>query len=60
MPDDKKETAPQDAERLNVDEDYEVSYWTEEFQCTSSDLKAAVRKVGVMAEDVELEWRRGR
>ena len=59
MPDNKRKTAPPDAQRLNFDEDYEVSYWTDKFQCTSAELKAAVRK-GVMAQHVERELKRGR
>jgi len=55
MADDKKKTAPQDAQRINVHEDYEVRYWSTKFGCTEEQLKAAVKKVGVMAKDVEAE-----
>ena len=58
MADDKKNTAPQDAQRVNVNEDYEVEYWTKRFGCTAERLKAAVKKVGVMAKDVETELKR--
>ena len=50
--DNKTKTAPQDAQRINVNEDYEVAYWTNKFGCTPEELKNAVKKVGVMAEDV--------
>ena len=39
-------------------EDYEVRYWSGKFGCTHDELKAAVRKVGVMEKDVEAELRR--
>lgn len=58
MADDKTKTAPQDALRVNVNEDYEVQYWTKKFGCTPERLKAAVKKVGVMAKDVETELKR--
>jgi hypothetical protein len=55
MADDKKKTAPQDAQRVNVNENYEVQYWTQKFGCTAEQLRAAVKKVGVIAKDVEAE-----
>jgi hypothetical protein len=53
--DDKTKTAPHDRERINVHEDYEVRYWSTKFACTEEQLKAAVKKVGVMVKDVEAE-----
>ena len=58
MADDKTKTAPQDAQRVNVHEGYEVEYWTKKFGCTAAQLKAAVKKVGVMAKDIEAELQR--
>ncbi|MCU1238264.1 MAG: hypothetical protein JWP63_6231 [Candidatus Solibacter sp.] len=58
MADDKTKTAPQDAQRVNANEDYEVEYWSKKFGCTPEQLKAAVRKAGVMAKDVEAELKR--
>ena len=58
MADDKKKTSPQDAQRINVHEDYEVQYWSTKFGCTEEQLKAAVKKVGIMVEDVEAELKR--
>ena len=40
MADDKSKTAPQDAQRVNVHEAYEVQYWTKRFGCTPDQLKA--------------------
>jgi len=58
MADDKTKTRPQDAQRVNVNEAYEVQYWTKKFGCTPAQLKAAVNKVGVMAAAVETELKR--
>jgi Protein of unknown function (DUF3606) len=58
MPDNKNLTAPQDAARINVHEDYEVAYWTKKFGCTKEQLQAAVAKVGVSATAVEQELKR--
>lgn len=55
MADDKSKTTPQDAQRINVHEDYEVRSWCHCFGCTPEQLKAAVAIVGVMAKDVEKE-----
>jgi Protein of unknown function (DUF3606) len=55
MDHDKSKTRAQGADRVNVHEGYEVGYWCGRFGCTSDELKAAVRKVGVMAKDVEAE-----
>jgi Protein of unknown function (DUF3606) len=46
---------PRDGQRVNVNEHYEVSYWTRRFGVRPDELKAAVVKVGVMVKDVERE-----
>ena len=53
MSDDKTKTSAQDRTRVNVNEDYELRYWSEKFGCTHDELRAAVKAVGVMAKDVE-------
>jgi hypothetical protein len=58
MADDTTKTRPQDAQRVNIQEDYEVAYWTKRFGTTPEKLNAAVKKVGVMADDVEAELKR--
>ena len=58
MADDRSKIRPQDAERINVHEDYEVKYWCGKFGCTAERLRAAVEKVGVMSKDVEKELAR--
>lgn len=52
MADDLKNRGPQDRSRVNVNEPWEVSYWTTEFRCTEAQLRAAVDEVGVMAMNV--------
>ena len=53
MGDNKTKTAPQDAARVNVNEDYELEYWSKRFDCSRDELKAAVKQVGVSADAVE-------
>ena len=55
MADDKSKTGPQDASRINVNEDYEVRYWTGRFGVSANRLRAAVNKVGSSADAVEKE-----
>lgn len=52
MADDLSNRGPQDRARVNVNEDWEVRYWTKEFACTEAQLKKAVDAVGVMADKV--------
>ncbi len=53
MADDKSKRGPADSARVNMNEAYEVRYWTEKFGCTETQLRAAVTAVGVLAKDVE-------
>ncbi len=46
--------------RVNVDEAYELRYWTERFGVSAEALKAAVAKVGPMVSDVERELKSSR
>jgi len=52
MSDDKTKRGPRDADRVNINEDYEVRYWTQKWNVTEAQLKDAVRRAGVMARDV--------
>lgn len=52
MSDDKTVRGPADAQRIDVNDDYEVLYWTTELEVTEEKLRDTVRKVGVMAVDV--------
>ena len=40
---------------MNMNEDYEVRYWTEKFGVSAERLRTAVQRVGVMVADVERE-----
>jgi len=53
MPDNKTQTRPQDAKRINVNEDYELRDWSAKFGVTPEQLKEAVKKVGTSAQAVE-------
>ncbi|MEN4936825.1 DUF3606 domain-containing protein [Stenotrophomonas sp. TWI819] len=46
MTDDKKKTGFPDRDRINVNEDYEVQYWTKTLGVTAAQLKEAVKAVG--------------
>jgi hypothetical protein len=50
--DDPDKRGPADRARINVNESWEVRYWTAELGCSESQLRAAVEAVGVMSEDV--------
>jgi hypothetical protein len=53
MADDKTKTRPQDAKRINVNEDYELKDWSKRFGVSPEQLKAAVKEVGTSADAVE-------
>jgi hypothetical protein len=52
MSDDKQKTGPQDRERINLSEDYEVRYWTEALGINEQKLREAVHTVGTSAAAV--------
>lgn len=52
MSDDLNNRGQQDRIRINVCEEHEVRYWTQEFKVSSEELEEAVKAVGVMVEDV--------
>jgi hypothetical protein len=47
MADDKTKRGPPDTQRINVNEPYEVSYWTKTLGVSEQKLRDAVRAVGV-------------
>jgi hypothetical protein len=59
MSDDKTKTGPQDASRINVNEDYEVDYWTKALGVSAEALRSAVDQVGVSADAVRAHLARG-
>lgn len=54
MSDDKSKRGPADAQRINVNEDYEVQYWTRTLDVSEEELRETVKNVGVMAADVRI------
>lgn len=58
MSDDKNKRGPADAQRINVNESYEVRYWTEALGVSEARLREVVAEVGVMADDVRRALRK--
>ena len=52
MADDKSNRGPADRTRINVNEVYELAYWSKELGVSGERLKELVAKHGVMAADV--------
>lgn len=52
MADDRTDRGPRDRSRINVDEDYEVQYWSRALGVTPEKLVAVVRAVGPGVEAV--------
>lgn len=50
--DDPDKRGPADRTRINVNEPWEVRYWTAELGCSEDALRAAVDAVGPMRDDV--------
>ena len=57
MSDDPNKTRPQDAQRINMNQDHEVRYWTEKLGVSRDHLQQAVDRAGPMADDVAKELR---
>lgn len=52
MSDDRKQVGSPDRDRINVNEDYELQYWTKALGVSADELRAAVDAVGPVAESV--------
>lgn len=46
MSDDLQNRGPQDRSRINVNEEWEVAYWTKELGLSKEELEAAVKAAG--------------
>ena len=57
MADDLTNRGPQDRSRVNVNEPWELRYWTQHFGVTEAQLRAAVSAVGVSRDAVERHLR---
>src|SRR5436853_7390395 len=55
MSDDLKNRGPQDRSRVNLNEKWEIRYWTKEFGGNEEQLREAVQKAGPSAEAVRRE-----
>lgn len=53
MADDLKQTGKQDDERINVNQDHELTYWSDKLGVSRDKLREAVAKVGPMRRAVE-------
>ena len=53
MSDDLHKKRPQDATKINVNEDWELTYWSNHFGVTKETLKSAVKAVGVSVAAVK-------
>ena len=51
--DNKQHTGSPDRDRININEDYEVQYWSKKFGVTADKLKDAVKQAGTSATAVE-------
>ncbi len=52
MADDKSKTGAADRDRINVNEDYELQYWTNALGVSADELRTAVKAVGPTAAAV--------
>ncbi|MGN8276734.1 DUF3606 domain-containing protein [Pseudomonas sp. SMV71] len=52
MTDNLSNRGPQDRNRINTSEEWELKYWTKELGVNEDQLKAAVKAVGPMVVDV--------
>lgn len=58
MPDDLDNRGPQDRARINLNEEYEIRYWSKEFGVTEARLREAIAAVGVSSAKVREYLRR--
>lgn len=52
MSDDKSKTGSPDRDRINVNEDYELQYWTKALGVSADELREAVKAVGPTSKAV--------
>jgi hypothetical protein len=52
MPDDLNIRRPQDPTKININEEWEVRYWTQKWSISREQLIQAVRQVGVQTAKV--------
>jgi len=59
MADNPKERGPQDRARVNMEQDYEVRWWSKKFGVTPDKLRAAVDEVGSSSAAVARQLGKG-
>lgn len=52
MADDLRQTGRQDDQRINLDQDHEVNYWSEELGVSREELRRAVEQAGPIVKAV--------
>jgi hypothetical protein len=60
MSDDNAMHGPSDRTRISIDNEDDIHYWTREFACSSTALRAAVQSAGAAVGDVQTWLGRGR
>lgn len=60
MSDNLNQRGPQDAARINVNEEWELRHWTAALGVSEEELKAAVKQVGVRAAAVSAHFQANR
>lgn len=57
MSDNLNNRGPQDAARINVNEEWELRHWTKKLGVSEEELKAAVKQVGVSVDAVSAHFK---
>lgn len=55
-----KRRVPEDPQKININQSWEVEYWTKELHISEKKLRALVAKVGVNVADVKKELQQER
>lgn len=52
--DNKEKVGTPDKDKININEEYEVSYWSKKWGVKPHELKNAVERVGTSVKDVQI------
>ena len=58
MTDDLRRKKPEDPNKVNINQDWELEYWSKKFGITIYQLKKIVEKVGPMVNDIIKELKK--
>lgn len=58
MPDDLTRRQPEDPNKININQSWEIEYWSKELRIPSKKLIELVEKVGPLVENVKAELAR--